>query len=216
MTWLQTAVVYWVGVSLAFFVVLLLCFFVVSAVAHGPLAGGDRIFRFAGSYWQDLRSFSLRRALAMARLAVQEAVRSRLLWGFAFFLGVMLFATWFQTASGEEPARQFLDFMLTTTSLLLVAMALLLSAFSLPTDISRHTIYTVVTKPVRSLELVLGRVLGFSAVSLALLAVLGACTYVLVVRGLDHGHEISLAEVERLEHVGEREGNRQRTSAAPD
>jgi hypothetical protein len=216
LTWLQTAVVYWVGVSLAFFVVLLLCFFVVSAVAHGPLAGGDRIFRFAGSYWQDLRSFSLRRALAMARLAVQEAVRSRLLWGFAFFLGVMLFATWFQTASGEEPARQFLDFMLTTTSVLLVAMALLLSAFSLPTDISRHTIYTVVTKPVRSLELVLGRVLGFSAVSLALLAVLGACTYVLVVRGLDHGHEISLAEVERLEHVGEREGNRPRTSAAPD
>jgi hypothetical protein len=128
----------------------------------------------------------------------------------------MLFATWFQTASGEEPARQFLDLLLTVTSLLLVAMALLLSAFSLPTDISRHTIYTVVTKPVRPLELVLGRVLGFSAVSLALLCVLGACTYVMVVRGLDHGHEIPLSEVERLAQVGEREGNRPRTTAAPD
>lgn len=214
--WLQEAAVYWVGIVLAFAVVLLVCCFVVSAVAHGPLAGGDRIFKFAVSYWRDLMSVSPRRVLAMARLAVQEAVRSRLLWGFAFFLGVMLFATWFQTASGEEPARQFLDFMLTVTSLLLVAMALLLSAFSLPTDISRHTIYTVVTKPVRSLELILGRVLGFSVVSLGLLVVLGACTYVMVVRGLDHSHEISLAEVERLAHVGEREGNRPRTSAAAD
>ncbi len=214
--WLQQAAVYWVGISMAFAVVLLICCFVVSAVAHGPLAGGDRIFKFAVSYWRDLMSLSPRRVLAMARLAVQEAMRSRLLWGFALFLGVMLFATWFQTASGEEPARQFLDFMLTVTSLLLVAMALLLSAFSLPTDISRHTIYTVVTKPVRSLELILGRVLGFSVVSLGLLAILGACTYVMVVRGLDHRHEISLAEVERLAHVGEREGNRPRTSAAAD
>lgn len=214
--WLQRAAVYWVGISMAFAIVLLICCFVASAVVHGPLAGGDRIFKFAVSYWRDLMSLSPRRVLAMARLAMQEAVRSRLLWGFAFFLGVMLFATWFQTASGEEPARQFLDFMLTVTSLLLVAMALLLSAFSLPTDISRHTIYTVVTKPVRSIELVLGRVLGFSVVSLGLLVILGACTYVMVVRGLDHRHEISLAEVERLAHVGEREGNRPRTSAAPD
>ena len=43
-------------------------------------------------------------------------------------------------------------------------MALFLSAFSLPADIKNHTIYTIVTKPVRPSEIVLGRILGFAAI----------------------------------------------------
>ena len=36
--------------------------------------------------------------------------------------------------------------------------------FSLPADIKTKTIYTVVTKPVRPGEIVLGRIVGFSLV----------------------------------------------------
>ena len=48
-------------------------------------------------------------------------------------------------------------------------LALFLSAFSLPADIKSRTIYTVVTKPVRTGEIVLGRMLGFTAIGTVLL-----------------------------------------------
>jgi len=43
-------------------------------------------------------------------------------------------------------------------------IALLVSAFSLPNDFKTKTIYTVVTKPVRAGDIVLGRILGFTIV----------------------------------------------------
>ena len=69
-------------------------------------------------------------------------------------------------------------------------MALLISAFSLPADIKNKTITTVVTKPVRTAEIVLGRIVGFTLIGSALLAVMGLASYVFVVRSLAHTHEI--------------------------
>ena len=68
-----------------------------------------------------------------------------------------------------NPARVYLSFVLTSTNYLVLLMALLLSAFSLPNDIKNRTIYTVVTKPIRASEIVLGRTLGFAAVGTAML-----------------------------------------------
>ncbi len=59
--------------------------------------------------------------------------------------------------------------MLTATSYLVLLLALFLSAFSLPADIQSRTLHTVVTKPVRPSEIVLGRILGFTIVGTALL-----------------------------------------------
>ena len=79
--------------------------------------------------------------------------------------------------------------MLTATTYLVLGVALLLSAFSLPGDFKSKTIYTVVTKPVRAGEIVLGRIIGFSIVATVLLAIMGVCSYVFVVRSLDHTHD---------------------------
>ena len=57
--------------------------------------------------------------------------------------------------------------MLTATSYLVLLLALFLSSLSLPADIKNRTLHTVVTKPVRPSEIVLGRILGFAAVGTA-------------------------------------------------
>ena len=80
---------------------------------------------------------------------------------FVVFVLVLLFAGWFLDSSSDHPARLYLSFVLTATELLVLLLAVFLSAFSLPNDIKSKTIHTVVTKPVRASEIVLGRILGF-------------------------------------------------------
>jgi hypothetical protein len=73
-------------------------------------------------------------------------------------------------------------------------MALLISTFSLPTDVKNKTITTVVTKPVHTSEIVLGRIVGFTIIGTVLLAVMAFCSYVFVARALNHTHEIIIGE----------------------
>jgi ABC-type transport system involved in multi-copper enzyme maturation permease subunit len=79
---------------------------------------------------------------------------------------------------------------MTGTSYLILLLGLFLSCFSLPADVKNKTIQTITTKPVRSTEIVLGRILGFTAVGTLLLAGMGILSYVFVVRGIRHEHEI--------------------------
>ncbi len=58
-----------------------------------------------------------------------------------------------------------------------------------------RTIYTVVTKPIRASEIVLGRTLGFSAVGTAMLVAMGIISYFFVTWSLGHDHEIKEADV---------------------
>ena len=93
---------------------------------------------------------------------------------FAVFILILLFAGWYLDPASIDPARLYLDFVLTATSYLVLLLSLFLSSQSLPADIKSHTIYTVVTKPVRASEVVLGRIVGFTAVTTFLLLVMGA------------------------------------------
>jgi hypothetical protein len=56
-----------------------------------------------------------------------------------------------------------------TPALRITGPHLLISAFSLPTDFKSKTIYTVVTKPVRAGDIVLGRIVGFTIVGTLML-----------------------------------------------
>ena len=56
-----------------------------------------------------------------------------------------------------------------------------LSAFSLPADFKNRTIYTIVTKPVRPGEIVLGRILGFAPSARRCWPMMGVTSYVFVV-----------------------------------
>jgi len=144
-----------------------------------------------GAGFRDLRQFSLRRTAALSRVAFKEAIRRKALYAFLVFAVLLLLAGWYLDPNTEHPARLYLGFVMTATNFLVLIMALFLSAFSLPQDIQNRTIYTVVTKPARSGEIVLGKILGFVGVGTVMVGAMCVTGYVFVVRGLDHDHEIA-------------------------
>ncbi|MBX7074736.1 MAG: ABC transporter permease [Pirellulales bacterium] len=188
--WLPEALNTWLQVvGLLALAALLLAFFI-AAVRNGPVRALEITLSGLGAALGDLLRISPRRVIALARLSIKEAIHRRVLVAFGVFILVLLFAGWFLDTASDEPARLYLSFVLTTTSYLALLLGLFVSVFSLPSDIQNRTIYTVVTKPVRPSELVLGRMLGFGAVGTAMLAVTGVVSYFFVVRGLDHTHTI--------------------------
>jgi hypothetical protein len=102
----------------------------------------------------------------------------------------MLFAGWFLDVKSDHPARLYLSFVLIATTYSVLVLAVLLSTASLPNDIKSRVMYTIVTKPVRSTEIVAGRILGFAAVGTMLMIGMCVASYVFVVTGVHHTHQI--------------------------
>ncbi|MAT70578.1 MAG: hypothetical protein CMJ58_13755 [Planctomycetaceae bacterium] len=180
--------------------------FLVAALRYGFARGGDMTYRTVSGGFVELLHTRWRRVWALAMLAVKEARRRRVLIALGVYLVILLFAQWFLSTDYPEPARLYLSFVLTATTYLMLGIGLLLSAFSLPSDFKTKTIYTVVTKPVRAGEIVMGRILGFTIVGTVLLAVMALASYVFVIRSLDHTHEIDAAALKTINIGGEMRG----------
>jgi hypothetical protein len=164
--------------------------FVIASFSRGPNEAFYLVSRsLLSSFREDAPGFSFRRTWAVARLSLQEAIRNRVLIAFGLFLLVLLFAGLFLDVKNNNPARLYLSFVISTTNYLLLLMTVFLSTFSIPNDIKNKTIYTVVTKPVRAGELVLGRIIGFMGIGSLMLVAMGFFSYLFVLRGLSHSHE---------------------------
>jgi ABC-type transport system involved in multi-copper enzyme maturation permease subunit len=194
----------WIGPSLLFFVVavpLLAAFafiicYIYSTIRHGPVEAFYAVSRvIATAVGRDLPQTRLGRTMAIARLTFKEALRRKVLAVFAIFAVIFLFAGWFLDVKSDDPAHLYLSFVLTTTNYLVLVLALFLATFSLPADIKSKTIHTIVTKPVRPTEIIMGRMLGFAAVGTLLLVVMCIVSYVFVMRGLDHDHRVDDATI---------------------
>lgn len=177
---------------------------VVSVARRGLLRGGDRIYGVIATGFREWFSISPRRIWALTLLATKEAWRRRIVVSLVLYLVILLFASWFLKTDNQEPAKLLLSFVLMATTYLVLGIALLLSAFSLPGDFKSKTIYTVVTKPVRAGEIILGRILGFSLIGTLLLVVMGCCSYIFVIRSLDHRHTVDRSN---LVNVKDRDGS---------
>ena len=164
--------------------------YVISAARYGLLRGGDVVYRTVSNGFRELSETSPRRVWALARLAIKEARRRRVEVALIVFVIILAFANWFLSTDNQDPAKLYISFVLTATTYLVLGIALLLSAFSLPADFKSKTIYTVVTKPVRVVEIILGRIIGFSIVGTVLLVIMAVCSYIFVVRSLDHTHRV--------------------------
>jgi hypothetical protein len=180
------------GITLG--VALLVCF-VWTAIRVGPLSAGDRIYSVLVSALGDLFRISPRRTLAIAWLAVKESIRKQAVAGLVIFLIILAFALWFLDTESYDPSSLYISFVLNAVNYLILLLAVLTSAFSLPNDMKNKTIYTIVTKPVRPSEVVLGRILGFAAVCTVPLVIMSASSYLFVVRALDHRHELTEADL---------------------
>ena len=185
-------------------VVALIGGFLIALVRHGPMKAGDMTYRVVTGGVAELFRTSPRRVWAIARLAFKESMRRRVWVALAVYVVILLFAGWFLRTDYREPGKLFFSVVLMATTYLTLLIALLISAFSLPQDFKSKTIYTVVTKPVRAGDIVLGRILGFTLVGSALLAVMAAFSALFVWRMLDHTHAIDVAD---LQNVYDADGN---------
>lgn len=178
-------------VAVALAIVGFIACYIVSIARYGPSEGFYRVTRVIYELIaRDLPGTSFSRIYALARLAFQEAIRRRVLVLMAVFIIGLLFAGWFLDSDADNIAQLYISFVMTGTSYLVLLLGLFLSCFSLPNDIRSRTIQTITTKPVRPTEIVLGRVLGFTAVGTLLLVVMGGLSYVFVTRGVEHAHSI--------------------------
>lgn len=191
--WYEAALFRWLALLACLLAATFVLGWFVAAARSGPVSATTRSGRVLTEAVLDVVRTSPRRVLALAWLAVRESIRRRVVVVFAVFLLLLLFAGWFLNPGSDQPARLYLQFVLTATSYLVLLLAWILSALSLPADIKDKTLHTIVTKPVRQTEIVLGRILGFTAICTTLLAGMGAISYVFTVRGLQHTHELTAA-----------------------
>ena len=170
--------------------------YIISAVRYGPGEGFYAVARAVRDLVRsDLPGTRIRRVWALARLAFKEAIRRRVLFVIGLFVVGLMLAGWYLNPQSDDPARLYISFVLTATNYLILALALFISTFSIPADIKSRTIYTIVTKPVRPTEIVLGRMLGFVGVGTMMLVPMGLASYLFVTRGLRHTH-VEVVEVE--------------------
>ena len=190
--WLATSMPWLALVALVVAMFGMFVGFLVTVLRRGPAEAFQSLWRTISEAFDDIMHLSGRRLWAMTWLAIQEALRRRVLVAFAVFVVLLLFAGWFLERAPDDPAKLYLSIVMTTTNFLILILAVFLSTFSLPSDIKSRTVYTVVTKPVRAWEILLGRIFGFTIVGTLLLATMGICSYVFVVRGLSHRHVVGL------------------------
>jgi hypothetical protein len=191
----QHPFVFWLVTVSVTAAVALVVSFVVSACRYGPLTAGDHIWSLLVSATGDLFRISPRRVWAMAWLAIKESIRKQIIAGLVIFGLVLSFALWFLDSESIDPASLYITFVMNAVNLLILALAVFVSAFSLPDDFKKKTIYTIVTKPVRPSEVILGRIVGFTAVCTLPLALMGVGGYFFTVRSLNHTHELSEADL---------------------
>ena len=189
--WVGPGLLLLLGISIAGTILGIFLGYVVASFKHGPFEAFYVVAKVISEAIPDAFGTSPRRILAIARLSIKEAMRRRvILVTFAIFAGALLFGGWFMNAGSDNPDQIYVNFVLWGTQLLILLMGMLISAFSLPEDIKNKTIYTIVTKPVRATEIVVGRICGFGALATALLALMAVISFAFVWRGLSHDHEI--------------------------
>ena len=189
--WLASNSLLFLVVVVAAIIVSVTFGFLVASFRHGPYEGFYVLAKVIGEAVPDFLKSSPRRIWAIAMLAIKEALRRKVVLAtFAIFALTLLFGGWFMNTNSEKPDKIYVNFVMFGTQLLVLMMGMLISSFSLPDDIKNKTIYTIVTKPVRATEIVMGRLLGFSLLGTILLALMGVLSFIFVSRGLEHSHQI--------------------------
>ncbi len=188
---LRGAIATFLLITVASLVIGIVFGFIVAVMRHGPR---EAFFVTANTLFQSVPDFlrtSPRRIIALARLAVKEALRRKIvLSALGIFAVALLFGGWFFNSGSDHPERTYIGIVTWGTQLLVLMMGLLISSFSLPDDIKNKTIYTLVTKPVRPTEIILGRILGFAGLATAMLLIMAMVCLMFVTRGLSHRHVI--------------------------
>jgi hypothetical protein len=179
------ALLYWLAVA-GGLAVLVLAVSVMAVVVSHRSAGGKMFFGELQGFVSDLFSLSPRRVWALARLTFTEAYRRKALAVFVVFALLFMFAGWFMggdsTQISSDQVKVYISFVLRTVTWLTLPLLLVLSSFGIPEDIRLRSLHTVVTKPARRLEIVLGRIIGFSMIGTLVLMVMSTVGWIWIIR----------------------------------
>lgn len=159
----------------------------ITALAAGGPGGVKSVIGHLWSALRDLVDTRFRRVWAIALLTIREAIRRRALVVFVLFAVLFMFAGWFLPESIERPdlqVKQHVALVLRAMQWLIIPVIMLLSCWGIPEDIKARSMHTVVTKPARRSEIVMGRMLGFITVGTGILAVMSVVGYIWINRQL--------------------------------
>lgn len=121
---------------------------------------------------------------AVAVNTVKQALRLRIAVVFIILL-VVLLPVMGTTMTGDGTIKgklqTFVSYGLSLTSFLLCLLTIIVSAYSLTTDITQRQIYTVLTKPVRRFQLLFGKLVGVVLLDAVLLVLFSAVIYFIII-----------------------------------
>lgn len=141
----------------------------------------------------------MHRIWAVATNTIRQALRMRVACVFVILLFVLLPALGI-TAIGDETLKgrlqTFVSYGLSLTSFLLCLLTIIVSIYAVTSDIEQRQIYTVVTKPIRRYQFLLGKLLGVIVLDILLLTLFSAIIYAITIY-TPRFHEFP--ETERIE-----------------
>lgn len=174
----------WLLIVIAFGLICLFVALAVSMLAAG-LKGPGMVAELLFRGLRDLATWTPRRNGAVTQLVFRESVRKKTLWIGGVFILLFMFGHWFLSGhSVETAAKRHVVFVMTAVKWLLVPVAVILSCWGLPADIKDRSLHTVMTKPTRRSEVVMGRIFGYSGIMLLLLLVMSVLGYVWILRAV--------------------------------
>ncbi|MHC4875022.1 MAG: ABC transporter permease [Planctomycetota bacterium] len=200
----------WIAVFAGFVATFIVVAVATSLPLYG-LSGPGRVIRGAVRGFVDVFAISPRRVFAIAQLAFRESIRRKALLVFVVFAALFMFGGWFMEADDARPdlhLRNLVAFVFFAMSWLVLPIVVLLSCWGLPEDIRLRSLHTVVTKPVRRSEVVLGRMVGFSAVGTVIIVLMSVVGYGWIMRHVTQNASLFCrvpvyGDVSFLDHTGQ-------------
>ena len=126
----------------------------------------------------------MRSIWAVATNTIKQALRMKIAIVFVILLFVLL-PVLGMTTTGDETLKgrlqTFVSYGLSLTSLLLCLLTIIVSIYSVSSDIDQKQIYTVVTKPIRRFQLLLGKLLGVLLLDIVLLALFSTIIFIIAI-----------------------------------
>ena len=122
----------------------------------------------------------MRSIWAVGRNTIAQAVRMKVAIVFIVLLMVLLPLMGVLVADDstlKERLQTFVSYGLGLTNLLLCLLTLVVSTYTISSDLKQRQIYTVLTKPIRRMELLAGKLLGVLVLDLVLLILFGGIIY---------------------------------------
>jgi ABC-type transport system involved in multi-copper enzyme maturation permease subunit len=123
----------------------------------------------------------LQHIFAIAKNTFRETMRDRImLAALAVVFLMILFSLFIGSISVDQDIRMIVDFGITAIYILQIFVAVFMGSMLIHKELERRTFYLIIPKPVRRESIILGKVLGLTATTIAVSALSTLALYVIL------------------------------------